>query len=82
MKIRKKENVIRYSIDELICDKCGRRAHQEHDFMEYSEFMSIKWIGGYGNNTIGDMATREIDVCQYCWHELTKDFARKLDEPT
>ena len=67
-------------VTKLTCDRCKRTASKSTDDMtqrmEFEEFISIKFRGGFGNNTFGDMTDVEVDLCQYCQHDLFKDFSQ------
>lgn len=59
----------------IICDRCGRRAENGSDSFEFSEYVSIDHVCGYGS-IIEDGSRFEIDLCQYCVKALLCDYAR------
>jgi len=54
-------------LDELTCDRCGRR--DDNDGMEGQEFLSWSMSCGFGS-IFGDMSHIDLDLCQHCAKEL------------
>jgi hypothetical protein len=56
---------IKYTIESIICDLCGK----EYDDFEIQEFHHIDFIGGY-KSIFGDEEHVCKDICQYCLFEI------------
>ncbi len=59
----------------ISCDKCQKSFTEgttEGDF-EIQEFLKIDYIGGY-TSIFGDGEHVKLDICQYCLHDMVKDF--------
>lgn len=78
-------NVLRRCIDitGFTCDRC-KKEYKKHPYddgqsveesLEYQESLTWRHVGGYGS-VIGDGNSIEFTLCQYCWFEIFKPFAK------
>ena len=67
-----------------ICDKCSLESRSENhekgklNLVEFSEFVSISFIGGYGSIWDDGMSV-EVDFCQHCFKELCGKYCKTED---
>lgn len=64
-------------VDSITCDRCKKVVFTDDEF-ELQEMCLIHFTGGYAS-VFGDGTTVEIDLCQDCLYELTKDFFRVIE---
>lgn len=64
-------------IEAIECNRCKRQARVEDENWtdEYHEFVAVKHQCGFGSR-LGDLLRVEADLCQDCWIEMLKSFAR------
>ncbi|MCC6142381.1 MAG: hypothetical protein IT368_01115 [Candidatus Hydrogenedentes bacterium] len=64
-------------IEAIECDRCKRlvRTADEGWTDEYQVFLTIRHQCGWGSR-LGDGLLVEADLCQDCWIEMLKPFAR------
>lgn len=64
-------------IEAIVCDRCVRQVRSEDEGWtdEYHEFLAIRHQCGWGSR-LGDNLRVEADLCQDCWIEMLKPFAR------
>lgn len=63
----------------ITCDKCGETTIREDDPLEYQEYHTIKFIGGY-SSVFGDGVKVECDLCQSCLLKLINPYFRSTDQ--
>jgi len=56
----------------VTCSKC-HRVITPADWVDWQEYQTISFTGGYGSN-FGDGKTIRIDLCQQCLFDLVGDF--------
>lgn len=78
MLIKKTKMVEKTFIDKIQCDAC-KKEYSHEDFLEWQEFLHIKFCGGYGS-IFGDNLFVEGDICQHCLKKLLGDFLRISEE--
>ena len=61
-------------ITKLKCNKCHKEFTQ-NDTIDWQEFFIYNGMGGYGS-IFDDSCSYELDLCQYCFHELVKDYIK------
>lgn len=64
-------------IEAIECDRCKRLVRTEDEGWtdEYQVFLTIRHQCGWGSR-LGDGLLVEADLCQDCWIEMLKPFAR------
>lgn len=65
-------------VDQMICDRCGRKTRDNDSDYEFHEFTSIQYRGGYGS-IFGDGSEVELDLCQHCLKETLGAWIRVTD---
>ncbi len=74
MKITRTEEKPVEKVIGIVCDKCKKEYYYENN-LETDEFVFLSFTGGY-SSIFGDGKKVEVDICQHCLKEITKDFIR------
>ncbi|QEP43493.1 hypothetical protein D5085_10355 [Ectothiorhodospiraceae bacterium BW-2] len=75
MKLTKKVTITVDEVEEIVCDRCGRKTKKDDELFEFQEYLSIEHECGYGS-AISDETMLFVDLCQHCVKEMLLPIAR------